>query len=53
MCTGHDKLKVTIATESPPVRPVAPNVREDEVAKSTACGNACPGCTARRARTGN
>ncbi|MFN2338750.1 MAG: hypothetical protein ABR544_07240 [Gammaproteobacteria bacterium] len=53
MCTGHDQLKVTITTESPPVSPVAPNIRADEGAKSTACGNACPGCTARHARTGN
>lgn len=53
MRTGHDKLNVTITTESPPVRSAGPNIREDEVAKSPACSNACPGCTARRARSGN
>ncbi|HEY9150271.1 MAG: hypothetical protein OQL11_07020 [Gammaproteobacteria bacterium] len=53
MCTGHDKLNVTITTESSPDRPVAPAIREDKVAKFPACGNACPGCTARHARTDN
>lgn len=50
MCTGHKKLDQIIVTQSPPISPSAPKVRGGEAARATTCGNACPGCAARRAR---
>jgi hypothetical protein len=53
MCTGHKKLDQIIVTQSPPLSPSAPKARRNEAAQAAACSNACPGCVARHARTGN